>query len=582
MGFIAALILIIEIGAFVFLIWWQKKVFGDSDRALREIDHILSLKKFDIKDVTASDIVIDQFDRMVELPLEKIRSFSNAALVAGIGGTMGIFLLEAISTGLWVGYSRDISSVWFGAIILGLLLALLSSLIGVFNHLHITSSILSTAHDQISKKEAELLDAQAQEKVPESELSKQLEELTEAWNEADALDLFEMIPEFLQGQTAVMNDMQRRFGEQQAIVWDALENQKDVTQKIDEVLIELKNYSREQQGSVAKIQADQQNLLERVDDSLRRLINERKSLTTEIERLPGKIQKSINAEKIGEIFGRQAINYVKGLEDAFQETVFRFGESLKSNQKHLINRIVNENQAVIKPLSEFTGEVKNSLDHLFNKLVSENQRIMEGFSEFTDSLENSQAIQINKLISENQTVINSLSEFIRSLESSQDRRFGSLVSENQRIIDSLSEFTDSLENSQAIQINKFISENQKIVDSFGELRDKMEEHIVNPLGGIAVRLEETAATMPGAAQQFGDKLREAVQVLSGIPKELEEVGTNINEVVGSTTAEALAPLSDKMNRYIETVQHTHESLEKIIQGLVHLIRDMVKEMEREK
>ncbi len=524
MGFIAALILVIEIGAFVFLIWWQKKIFGDSDRALREIDHILSLRKFDIKDVTASDVVIDQFDRMVELPLEKIRSFSNAALVAGIGGTMGIFLLEAISTGLWVGYSRDISSVWFGAIILGLLLALLSSLIGVLNHLYITSSILSTAHDQISKKEAELLDAQAQEKVPESELSKQLEELTEAWNEADALDLFEMIPEFLQGQTAVMNDMQRRFGEQQAIVWDALENQKDVTQKIDEVLIELKNYSKEQQGSVAKIQTDQQNLLERVDDSLRRLINERKSLTTEIERLPGKIQKSINAEKIDEIFGREARNYVSGLDRAFQEAISQFGKSLESKQEHLINRIVTENQTVIK----------------------------------------------------------SLSEFIRSLESSQDRRFGSLVSENQRIIDSLSEFTDSLKNSQAIQINKLISENQKIVDSFGELHDKMEEHIVNPLGGIAVRLEETAATMPEAAQQFGDKLREAAQVLSGIPKELEEVGTNINEVVGSTTAEALAPLSDKMNMYIETVQHTHESLEKIIQGLVHLISDMVKEMEREK
>ena len=582
MGFIAALILVVEIGVFVFLIWWQKKIFGDSDRALREIDHILSLKKFDIKDVIASDVVIDQFDRMVELPLEKIRSFSNAALVAGIGGTMGIFFLEAISTGLWVGLSRDINSLWFGMIILGLVLALLSSLIGVLNHLYITSSILSTAHDQISKKEAELLDAQAQEKIPEAELSKQLGEFAEVWKEADTADLLEMIPGFLRGQVAVMDDMQRRFGEQQAIVWDALENQKDVTRKIDEVLIELKNYSREQQGSVAKIQTDQQNLLERVDDSLRRLINERESLTKEIESLPGKIRKSIDADKIGEIFGRQAMNYVKGLEDAFQETVFRFGKSLESNQEHLINRIVSENQTVIKPLSEFTGEVKNSLDHLFNKLVSENQRIMEAFSEFTDSLENSQAIQINKLISENQTVINSLSEFIRSLESSQDRRFGSLVSENQRIIDSLSEFTDSLENSQAIQINKLISENQKIVDSFGELRDKMEEHIVNPLGGIAVRLEETAAAMPGAAQQFGDKLREAAQVLSGIPKELEEVGTNINEVVGSTTAEALTPLSDKMNMYIETVQHTHESLEKIIQGLVHLIRDMVKEMEREK
>ena len=525
MGLITVVFILAEVVLFAYVVRWQITNKRNSEDALGEIDRVLKRDKFDLQNnTTASSVIINQFDRMVEFPLEKIRSFSNGALVAGIGGTMGLFFLEASSIGLSLAFSGGTKLPWLWTIFFGLLLALFSSIIGVWKHLRITSDILSAAHDKVSGKESELLDFQTQGHAQETELSQQLKELTEAWNEADALDLFEMIPEFLQGQTAVMNDMQRRFGEQQAIVWDALENQKDVTQKIDEVLIELKNYSKEQQGSVAKIQTDQQNLLERVDDSLRRLINERKSLTTEIDRLPGKIQKSINAEKIGEIFGRQAINYVKGLEDAFQETVFRFGESLKSNQKHLINRIVSENQTVIKPLSEFTGEVKNSLDHLFNKLVSENQRIMEAFSEFTDSLENSQAIQINKLI----------------------------------------------------------SENQKIVDSFGELRDKMEEHIVNPLGGIAVRLEETAATMPEAAQQFGDKLREAAQVLSGIPKELEEVGTNINEVVGSTTAEALAPLSDKMNMYIETVQHTHESLEKIIQGLVHLIRDMVKEMEREK
>lgn len=410
-------------------------------------------------------MIINQFDRMVELPLEKIRSFSNGALVAGIGGTMGLFLLEASSIGSSLIFQgMEMPPLWTVFLVLGL--ALLSSLMGVIYHLMITSRILSAAHDKVSKKETEFLEAQVQDQIPETRLSERLKELTEAWNEAEAGDLFQMIPQFLQGQTSVMQEMEVRFEKQLKTTQEVLQGQKDFTQKINEVLAESNNHSRAQQESVAKIQETHQNLLGEVSDSLEKLIGERKSLTAEIESLPENIRNSIDVDRIEEIFGRQAQNYVLRLGDAFQKEIFQLKESLEKNQ-------INQSRALAE-------------------------------------------------------------------------------------------------------------ENRKMVKFFNDFQIEIRERIVNPLREVAVQLDETTDIMPKAAQQFGDELRESAQVLSGIPKKLEEAGTSINEVVGSTTLEALTPLSDKMIRYIETVQHTHENLEKIIQNLVHLIRNMVKEMEGKK
>lgn len=465
MSLITVLILIAALVVFAFLVSWQRTNWKNSRDALEEVDRIVELKKFDLHIITASDVIINQFDRMVELPLEKIRSFSNGALVAGIGGTMGLFLLEASSIGSSLIFQgMEMPPLWTVFLVLGL--ALLSSLMGVIYHLRITSRILSAAHDKVSKKETEFLEAQVQDQIPETRLSERLKELTEAWNEAEAGDLFQMIPQFLQGQTSVMQEMEVRFEKQLKTTQEVLQGQKDFTQKIDEVLAESNNHSRAQQESVAKIQETHQNLLGAVSDSLEKLIGERKSLTAEIESLPENIRNSIDVDRIEEIFGRQAQNYVLRLGDAFQKEIFQLKESLEKNQ-------INQSRALAE-------------------------------------------------------------------------------------------------------------ENRKMVKFFNDFQIEIRERIVNPLREVAVQLDETTDIMPKAAQQFGDELRESAQVLSGIPKKLEEAGTSINEVVGSTTLEALTPLSDKMIRYIETVQHTHENLEKIIQNLVHLIRNMVKEMEGKK
>ena len=259
---LTVLILFAELVVFAGLVVWQIMNWNKSRDALGQVDWIVRLKKFDLQAIIVSDVIVSQFDRMVELPLEKIRSFSNSALVIGIGGTMGLFSLEAILLGLSSIFLDGMEMLPWKAILVGLLLALLSSLMGVIYHLRITK-ILSDAHDKVSEKEAEFLEAQVQDQIPETRLSERLKELTEAWNEAEAGDLFQMIPQFLQGQTSVMQEMEVRFEKQLKTTQEVLQGQKDFTQKIDEVLAESNNHSRAQQESVAKIQETHQNLQER-------------------------------------------------------------------------------------------------------------------------------------------------------------------------------------------------------------------------------------------------------------------------------------------------------------------------------
>lgn len=139
---LTVLILFAELVVFAGLVVWQIMNWNKSRDALGQVDWIVRLKKFDLQAIIVSDVIVSQFDRMVELPLEKIRSFSNSALVIGIGGTMGLFSLEAILLGLSSIFLDGMEMLPWKAILVGLLLALLSSLMGVIYHLRITKMAL--------------------------------------------------------------------------------------------------------------------------------------------------------------------------------------------------------------------------------------------------------------------------------------------------------------------------------------------------------------------------------------------------------------------------------------------------------
>ena len=455
---------IMEVVASFYLWRLQWNNWERARHALEEVKQILELPEFNPRVVTVSETLLDKFDRKIELPLEKIRSYSNAALVTGIGGTMALFFLEACLIGIYVVPSASFEFPPYWSIFLGLILALLSSLIGVIFHLRITSEILSNAHDEVSSKEVEFSEAQAlaQEKSPETELGKQLEELTKAWSEAEAVDLFEMIPQFLEGQTKVMQKMQDRFEMEQSTTLKVIQNQNELTRKIEGILAVLNESNRVQQVIATGIQESQKSQLETVSDYLERLVSERESLTREIEHLPENIKNSLDVETINEIFGKQAQRYVERMGADFLGIIGDLKSDMEKNQRRLSARLA--------------------------------------------------------------------------------------------------------------------SENDRITLFFDDLQNQIVNNVVYPLHKVADQLGETTGAIP----KFGEDLLKSAKAISGIPEKLEGVGKNINDVVSSTATEALTPVSKEMQSYIYTVNETHRRLEKIIQGLVELIRDIVHDIEGNK
>ncbi|MCY3629983.1 MAG: hypothetical protein OXI05_10530 [Bacteroidota bacterium] len=456
--------IIAESVVFGLLIWRQLIHLQGAKHALEEIEGILKRSQFKLQQVTVTDTLLNQFDRVIEFPLDNIRSFSNAALVTGIGGTMALFILEAFPIALSVVFPVDSGGIQlppWGSIFFGLILALLSSLIGVIFHLHIASKVLSTAYQEVSNQEVKFLDAQAlsQEKALEPELSKQLEELTEAWSKADAVDLVEMIPQFLKGQTKVMQKMQDRFEEEQNTTLEALQSQKEFIQRIDGFLTGLSEGQRSQQETARIFQESQLNQIERMSAFLERLMDERESLTKEIEHLPENIKNSLDVETINEIFGKQAQRYVQGMGDRFLAILEALRSDIDNYQRRLSTKLANENDGMTSFFNDLQGQIVNN--------------------------------------------------------------------------------------------------------------------VVVPLRKVADQLHETTDSIP----KFGEDLFESAEALAGIPEKLEEAGKSINGVLSSTATEVLAPVSEEMRRYIYTVNETHNRLEKIIQGLVKLIRDMVREIE---
>jgi len=457
-------IIVLELAILSYVCWLQIKNWKGSKKSLNKIKRTANLSIFNPPNLpTVSDALLNQFDRKIEFPLDKIQSFSNAALVTGIGGTMALFLCEAFLIGGYVVIEDGLPEpLW--TIFIGLFLALLSSLIGVVFHLKITSKILSSAHQVISSKENEILAAQENidPKSPESELSKQLEELTKAWSEADAADLFEMIPQFLEGQTKVMQRMQDNFEKDQNTTKVVIQSQKELIHKVDGILSELNEGHQTHQKATTKIFAGLEDQQKTVSNSLEKLISERESLTREVKCLPENIMNALDVKTINEIFGRQAMNYVIEMKGAFENTL---------------------------------DKLKTELDQYQRELTI-----------------------------------------------------------------------------------KLVEENDKTIEFFGKLEKEIVNDVVDPLGKVADQLAETVNAIP----KFGENLLKSVESLSGIPEKLEETGKNINDVVRSTATEALAPVSEKMAHYIDTVNETHQRLEKIIHGLVKLIREMIQDIELDK
>lgn len=384
----SSVFLILEIIAFCYVIQLQRKNRRQALSALNEIHLILKRPTFNQNPV--SQILFDQLERHTELPLDKIRSYANAALVTGIGGTMALFVIEAFPIGIYIISSSGsgIQLPPWHTIFIGLILALLSSFIGVYVHLLITSKIFSQAHEAVIKKETELLDAQASaiQDAPENELSTQLEELTKAWSEAEAADLFEMIPQFLEGQMKVMQQMQDRFEKEQSAALKAIQSQKDLAHKIDGIFEEINKTFEAQKEISTQILEGIDNQLNTVSGFLEKLIQERESLTTEIESLPENIRNSLDVQTMTTLFTATLSNKIANMGTQFANTITTLQSEIKKNQSWVAIKIANANQGMEKFLNKLKTDLVNDVVQPFGKVSEQLEKTTDAMPKFGDDL----------------------------------------------------------------------------------------------------------------------------------------------------------------------------------------------------
>jgi len=386
----SSVFLILEIIAFWYVIQLQRKNRRQALSALNEIHQILIQPTFNTTDV--SQILFDQLDRNTELPLDNIRSFANTALVTGIGGTMGLFAIESLSIGIPIisswGEGMQLTPWNTFTIFVGLILALLSSLIGVIFHLRISSKIFSEAHKAVSEKETDLLNIQASvvQEAPENELSAQLEELTKAWNEADTSDLVEMIPQFLEGQMKVMLQMQDRFEKEQGAALKAIQSQENLTLKIDGIFSEINNTFEAQREISTKILEGINSQLSTVSGFLEKLIQERESLTEEIRSLPENIKNSLDVETMTTQFSATLSKKIDEMGREFANTITTLQSEIGNHQRRLSTKIASANAEMQKFFNDLKDNLVDDVVQPFGKVSEQLEKTTDAMPKFGDDL----------------------------------------------------------------------------------------------------------------------------------------------------------------------------------------------------
>ena len=458
---VSVLTLGIPIVAFVFVAFFQIKnwkrsrdISGKIGRILREdIDHLYSHAGW--------AIVMDHFDRLLEAPLDEIRRLANAALVTGIGGTMGIFLIKVLFIREYISEFQDGLSL---AMMVGVGIALLSSLIGVMLHLYIVS-ILGKAQDLVSEKEKELFSKISGPKPPDP-LPQGLEK--------SGIKFLDTALNFLEGQRATTSKIE---------VY--LRGQNTIDQKVSEYLDALREQSRMGdrillylEGVMREMEVSQENLLRKIQN----LFSDQSEYANEIEQNVGQLTKELKALPQGitraldmsDKFEKQAGTHIRNLHDIFQE------------HKNFLTTEIVSNQHEVKRL--MTSHLETALK---------------------------EAVAV---------------------------------------------------------VQKPVGE--KIVGPLDTVSRRL-NHTSQEMNKAATDLEQLMKEMPEVARKFCADIEESANTFSNTSQELKSAVLSIQETVNETTSESIQPIYDDMKDFMATVRDTHGKLERVVQGLVKLIKDLI-------
>jgi len=382
---------LLALGVLIYVIIRQYRNYRQSESASREIDDLLNELSVHSENKSSHHsgwkTELEKLDRFVAPHLDDIRRFSNAALVTGIGGTMGIFFIEALFLA-WSG----VDNLEITTIVQGAVPALLSSLSGIFFHLFILSRHLSEAQENVVDMEKNILDqenlsstegptvnvnigdavqsifqeiADTQKGVAESTLEMKglLEENRETSiiqrNSAQeiqngvkiVIEQLKSLPDDLRNSLEV-NEIQSLLNEQQKDVLTILSDFKGATAQIVASQEKFTEISGELLDTIQQNLAGHQQLALEIHGNVQ-------VLTEQMKSLPDDIRSSL---EISEFFDRAAREHIHELHKIFQEHQNEMKNEIINNQVEVQRWLSTQIRAIVeKVFDDLQATINNTV-----------------------------------------------------------------------------------------------------------------------------------------------------------------------------------------------------------------------------
>ncbi len=456
---------------------------------------------------------VDRLVRLTSGPLERIRQVANGALVAGMAGTMTILLLELLLLDL------DIENVPWSEVKPAAICALLSSCVGIGNHLWIVLGLLKSGQhnaDELVREFERKIARLCADHPPSAMFGEAVRsELAGAFRDA-----VERFPQAFQRLDENVESLGAIIERQTGTIVGASESLSNSVAGLDVMAVQLTEASM-----VSTRTAD--NMLKAVQSLGAVPDNIRVSLVEVYEAWKGELTHA---------------------QDGFVQRV----DSMLDRQRHLMDRLVQE----------YVSH-RNDVARWLEIEAARHGDIVNGFTELTTAL--------GMFPSAFESIVQTAVEGLQR----EARKNAGVLAET--LLSDRKALNIIVEDGYQQMRRHFVTNTERIVQQiFDELGGHIRDSILEPLREVGDKLQMTVNEMPPAAKEFGQSLNEAANILKGMPKILMATHDELHQIA-RLSEESQTELAAKLWGFLEDTKAVHTQMDQTVEKLVGFIRHLIQQ-----
>jgi len=560
----------------------------------------------------------DRFERITELPLERIRQCTGAALATGVGGTI---LLAAIAL-----FDENIRNIFRGEdiqdidlVVSHALIAVVASIVGIavhlWTHVYTLGSAQKLAEDKVESLSLKVRE-HSQANPPRLPGEGITIEIGEVFQEVvgrlpDQLQVInrsvKSLEQVIDNQLGTMEQIFKELPGKLAELTSAADSLANTTSAMDSyslsitesanllkglpgdlktTLVEASNVwdseiKARNDSFVSAIRdtlADQQQLLSQMEDRfkeqeafMRDSVEEHMELLQQTVNRYGTIEALLEAlpKRNGAVF----VDAFKQFQEEARVHVDNLGKSVGT----AVDDLIRNQSDLFNGIDTRLSKQQHTIQDILEKLSTRQEHLDQQYAELNDL--------VNQLPEKNRESIQPLVDaFIAEAR-------GYVLGLEVTLEDGLKKLMEELKRDRITAYEEFVARTAESMEALlGHLRLQIEEAVTQPLATMCVSLERAANVLPKAADNFSRDLEAVSETLRRLPQQLNTIVQEVDELTQTTkeiqhqltkafseaATEALKPAGDKAELLIEKTEKDHQLIRDNANDLIRLISGIIK------